>query len=106
MIQLQLFDSFKNELQLDDIILAHYPNPNVKLLGILKFLEDSVNIVLQYETEEDITWMGFKSACSYKIERIGSAKEYPNLLKHCAYYNKKKDVKMLETILTRINDKP
>jgi hypothetical protein len=103
MIQIQLFDYFNTELALDDIILVHFPNPDIKLLAVLKFLEDSKDFVLQYETEEDYTWTGIFPVRNNKLERIGPAKEFPNLLKHCARYDEREDVKKLAKILNRIN---
>lgn len=104
MIQIQLFDYFNQELALDDIIMVHYPNPDVKLLAVLKFLDDSKDFVLQYEREDDLTWTGIFPVGTNKLERIGTSTEYPKLLKHCARYDEREDVKKLLTIVDKILD--
>lgn len=98
MIQIQLLDSNKNELTLDDIVLVHYPNPNVKLLAILKFNITHKQFIHEYKTDDYWTWTGLKND---KIERIGSSFDYPELIPHCARYENKKDVKSILEIIDK-----
>jgi|688.fasta_scaffold1625904_1 hypothetical protein len=99
MIQITLYDSFHNEIDLDDIILVHYPNEDVKFLGVLKFNEHDKTFFLQYQGEH---WQSIFCVKHEKYQRICKAIEKPHLLMHTGRYNHRYKSKFLLNLLNQI----
>lgn len=52
MISISLQDSNGNDLQLNDVLLLHYTNPDVKYLGVLQFNQEEACFIIS-DTDGD-----------------------------------------------------
>jgi hypothetical protein len=99
MIQITLYDSFHNELDLDDIILVHYPNEDVKTLGVLKFNQNDKTFYLQFDQYD---WQSIFLIKHEKYQRICKASENPHLLKYTGRYDTRRKSKFLLNLLNQL----
>ncbi len=83
-------------MDLDDIVLVHYPNPDVKFLGVLKFDEEEKAFYLQYQNDG---WQSMCFAHHGKYQRIGKSSEKAHLLNMLGRYDKKRKTDYLKKIL-------
>ena len=98
MIQIQLFDSSRNELHLNDVVLVHYTNPKIKYLGIVHFDERDKGFVI---SDGHTGYEVFNKSMSQKIERIGHIKDMPHLARELGRFEGKQFIKSLEELLDR-----
>jgi hypothetical protein len=87
---INLQDNFNNSLDLNDIILVHYPNQYIKYLGLLDFDAKNACFIL---SDNHANYQAFKPACATHIERIAKLSERGDLYKELGRYDKRKTVK-------------
>lgn len=68
MILISLKDSNGNKLKLDDVVLIHFPNEDVKYLGVLKFLKEDACFIISdndahYECWQPNIWSSIEKVC-------------------------------------------
>lgn len=76
MITIELHDSFGNELNIDDVVVLHYPNPEVKYIGLLKFDKKDNRFILSDGSDG---WNGFLNTAK-SCEKVGTLKDCPSII--------------------------
>jgi hypothetical protein len=78
MIQIELFDSNGNSLQLGDVCIIHVPNVKIKYIGTLKFIKEHLQFVLHYKNNDWTPLIHSKTKYA-KLELIGNISDMPKL---------------------------
>lgn len=78
MIKIKLEDDFGNDLQLNDVVVVHYPNECIKFFGVLVFEKNESQFLVSDMTEGYET---IRPASYKKIERLGTYEKSPGIFK-------------------------
>ena len=76
MMTITIYDSNKEEINEDDVIIVRYPNEKTIYLGLLKFLYPQCDLVL---SDGDADWIAFPPVLAVSIVKVCHISEWPEL---------------------------
>lgn len=92
-MEIIIYDSYENELNLGDIILLRHPNKDIIYLGVLEFVTGKENTFRLTDMKEG--WEQFYSSTVTQVIKIGDIEMLPDLIPHLGYYVKRKSTKLI-----------
>lgn len=92
-MEIKLYDSYNNELNLGDIILIRVPNKDIVYLGVLEFVAGHENTFRLNNLKGN--WYQYYTSCAVSIHKIGNIETRPELKPDLGVYLKRQHTKFL-----------